>query len=118
MENLNKMDSFSVVIITLNEEKNIARCIEAVLKVSDDIVVVDAMSTDKTVQIAESKGARVLVKKWEGFSENKNIGAELAKNDWIISIDADEVISEELTKNILAIGIIVMSKVLNYFKNN
>jgi len=103
MENLNKMISFSVVIITLNEEKNIARCIEAASKVSDDIVVVDAMSKDKTVQIAKSKGARVIVKKWEGFSENKNIGAEFAKNDWIVSIDADEVISDELARNILSV---------------
>jgi len=97
------MSNFSVVIITLNEEKNIGRCIESASLVSDDIVIIDAMSTDKTVQIAKSRGARVVVKKWEGYSENKNVGAELAKNDWIISIDADEVISDELARSILNI---------------
>jgi len=97
------MDRFSVVIITFNEEKNIAVCIEAASKVSNDIVVVDSKSTDNTVQIAESLGARVIVKDWEGFSVNKNTGAKFALNDWIISIDADEVITDELANNILTV---------------
>jgi len=65
-----------------------------------EIIIVDACSTDDTVQIAKDLGATVVQKEWEGYSQNKNYGNQLAKNDWIISIDADEVITAELSAHI------------------
>ncbi len=94
------MNQFSILIITYNEEKIIGRCIDAASKISNDIVIVDAYSEDKTVEIAKSKGANVFLKKWEGYSEAKNFGAGKCKNDWIISLDADEIVSEEFIRNI------------------
>ena len=94
------MAKFSVVIITLNEEKRIGKCIDAAHQISDDIVVIDSFSTDNTQKIATKKGAKVFLKKWEGYSTAKNFGAEKCNNDWIISIDADEFISEKLAENI------------------
>ncbi len=94
------MNQFSILIITYNEENIIGRCIDAVSGISDDIVIVDAFSEDKTVEIAKSKNAKVFLKKWEGYSEAKNFGAAKCKNDWIISLDADEIVSEEFIKNI------------------
>ena len=94
------MSKFSVVIITLNEEKNIARCIDAASRISNDIIVVDAQSNDNTVKIAKNKGAKVYVQEWKGYSKTKNFGAEMALNEWIVSIDADEVISDELSTSI------------------
>ncbi len=95
---------FSVVIITHNEEKRIAATLKAALGVTNDVVVVDSFSTDQTVSIAEKMGARVFQHKWEGYSAQKNFGNAQAKHDWILSVDADEVISDELAetlKNIL-----------------
>ena len=94
------MNQFSILIITYNEEKIIGRCIDAVSKISNDIVVVDAYSEDKTAEIAKSKGAKVFFKKWAGYSEAKNFGAGKCKNDWIISLDADEIVSKKFIKNI------------------
>lgn len=94
------MAKFSIVIITLNEEKKIGKCIDAAYQVTDDIVVIDSLSVDRTEEISSKKGARVYLKKWEGYSAAKNFGAEKCNNDWIISIDADEIISNELAENI------------------
>ncbi len=94
------MTKFSAVVITLNEEDHIAQCIEALKAVSNDIVVVDAYSSDKTVEIARASGAEVYKKEWQGYGIAKNFGASKCKNDWIISIDADEVISKELADSI------------------
>lgn len=89
----------SLVIITLNEEKNIARCIQSVPWV-DDIVVVDSMSQDKTVFIAEGLGARVVREPFRGYRAQKEFATNLAKNDWVLSLDADEVLSPELSEEI------------------
>lgn len=94
------MHPFSIVIITFNEAENIGACLAAAQKVSNDIVVVDAFSNDETVQICEKIGARVIQKEWVNYSVNKNFGNELAKNDWILSLDADEVLSDELINSI------------------
>ena len=80
----------SVVIITFNEEKNIGRCIESVRNVADEIIVVDSLSTDNTVQIAESLGADVRLQAFLGYVEQKNYALGLASHDYVLSLDADE----------------------------
>jgi len=85
----------SATIITFNEQKNIARAIES-LRCFDEVVVVDSGSVDRTVEIAERLGARVIEHPWEGFAKQKNFAAEQARYDWIFSIDADESLSEAL----------------------
>ena len=92
----NKVQKKMTVIITKNEAANIERTLVAINKVCDDIVVVDSGSTDETVIIAERLGARVVPHHWEGYAANKNLGAEQAQHDWILSIDADEVLSDKL----------------------
>jgi glycosyltransferase involved in cell wall biosynthesis len=97
------MPQLSVVIITFNEEQNIARCIDSVKDVADDIVVVDSFSKDKTQEIAESKGARIVMHEFSGHIEQKNWAATQAKYPFILSLDADEALSEELRKSILQV---------------
>ena len=79
----------SATIITLNEERNIARAIES-LRCCDEIVVVDSGSTDRTTEIAEKLGARVVEMNWRGYAGQKNCASDEAAHDWILSIDADE----------------------------
>ncbi|BDD02887.1 glycosyltransferase family 2 protein [Aureibacter tunicatorum] len=93
--------SLSAVIITKNEEKNIGKCLEALSKVSDEIIVIDSLSTDKTEEICLSYKAQFIKRPFAGYSATKNHGNSLAKGDFIISIDADEILSEELISNIL-----------------
>lgn len=95
------MTKLSVVIITFNEERNIARCIESVQEIADEIVVVDSLSTDKTREICEGFSVKFFTVKWRGYSAQKNYANSLATNDWILSIDADEAISEELKLSVL-----------------
>jgi len=97
------MPNLSVVIITYNEERNIARCIDAVRDFADDIVVVDSFSTDRTLEIAEAKGARVVTHNFPGHIEQKNWAITQAKFPFILSLDADEVVSEQLKQSILKV---------------
>ncbi len=91
-----KAPTLSLCIITKDEEKNIARCINSVKGVVDEIVVVDTGSKDRTVEIAESLGARVIHTKWEDdFSKARNTAIDNAKCDWILFLDADEVVKKE-----------------------
>ena len=84
----------SVVLIACNEEANLARTLESVRALVRDgqgeIVVVDSGSTDRTVEIAKSFGARVFVEAWKGYAAQKNSAIEKATGDWILSLDADE----------------------------
>lgn len=89
----------SLVIITLNEQSNIQRCIASAPFV-DEVVVVDSGSHDATCKIAEKLGARVIHHDWEGFGPQKNFAASVAKNDWILSLDADEELSFEACQEI------------------
>ena len=93
----------SAVIITLNEAHNIARCITALEGVADEVVVVDSFSKDDTAKIAESLGARVIQHRFEGYGAQKIVGIDLAKHDWIFSLDADEEVSAQLKQSIIAI---------------
>jgi len=89
----------TATIITLNEERNIARAIES-LRCSDEILIVDSGSVDRTVELAEKLGARVIEAGWRGFAGQKNWAAEQASHDWILSLDADEALSEGLEAEI------------------
>ena len=85
----------SAAIITLDEERNIARAMES-LRCCDEIVVVDSGSCDRTADIASKLGARVVDSPWGGYARQKNFAAECSSYDWILSIDADEALSEAL----------------------
>ena len=89
----------SATIITFNEERNIARVIES-LRCCDEILVLDSGSNDRTVEIAKKLGARVEEASWHGYAAQKNIAAQLASHDWILSLDADESLSEALEAEI------------------
>ena len=85
----------SATIIACNEERNIARAIES-LRCCDEVLVVDSGSTDGTVQVAARLGARVVRNPWPGYARQKNFAAVRAEHDWILSLDADEALSEPL----------------------
>lgn len=85
----------SATIITYNEERNIPRVIES-LRCCDEIIVVDSGSSDRTTEIAGKLGARVVESNWRGFAGQKNYASETATYDWILSLDADESLSEAL----------------------
>jgi glycosyltransferase involved in cell wall biosynthesis len=89
----------SAVIITGNEERNIAHAIRS-LAWADEVLVIDSQSTDGTAEIAAELGARVMVRPWNGFSEQKQFGVNQAANDWIFSLDADERVSAQLSREI------------------
>ncbi len=93
-------NNLSIVIITLNEERNVPRLLESVKGLTDDIVVVDSGSVDATVQLCMEKGARVVTRKWEGYAATKNFANSLAKYPWILSLDADEALSPRLRQSI------------------
>lgn len=94
----------SVVIITNNESLNIARCLNAAQLVADEVIIVDSYSTDKTQQIAgKYDKVQFFEHKFEGYGEQKNWGNSKATGDYILSLDADEVLSKELIQSILAI---------------
>jgi glycosyltransferase involved in cell wall biosynthesis len=90
----------SAVVITLNEEAHIRRCLESVAW-ADEVVVVDACSHDKTVQIAREFTDRVIVRPWAGFTAQKNFALEQSAGEWILSLDADEEAAPELRAEIM-----------------
>ena len=90
----------SCVIITLNEEENLADCLESV-RWCNEIILVDSGSTDKTIEIAEKFGAKIFTKELKGFGEQKRYAVSLASNDWVFSIDADEVVTDGLRRSII-----------------
>ncbi|PYR94943.1 MAG: hypothetical protein DMF84_02810 [Acidobacteria bacterium] len=94
----------TVTVITRNEGENIGPCLASVAW-ADELVVIDAGSTDDTVAIARRHSARVEVRSWPGYGAQRNYAASIASNDWILTIDADERVSPELAaeiKNVLA----------------
>jgi glycosyltransferase involved in cell wall biosynthesis len=90
----------SVVIIAYNEANNIGNCIDSVIEIANEILVVDSFSTDNTVSIALNKGARVLQHHFEGHIQQKNWAKDQAAFDWVLSLDADECLSQELVANL------------------
>jgi glycosyltransferase involved in cell wall biosynthesis len=89
----------SATIITLNEERNLPRAIES-LRCCDEILVVDSGSADRTVEIAKGYGARAIQADWRGYAGQKNYASSQAAYDWILSVDADEALSEDLEAEI------------------
>ena len=92
----------SVTIIALNQEANIGPCLASV-GFADEIVVVDTGSTDRTVELARTYGARVLAAAWQGFARTKNFALDQAQGDWIFSLDTDERVPAALQEEILAV---------------
>jgi glycosyltransferase involved in cell wall biosynthesis len=95
------MKPLSAVIITLNEEANIGRCIDSLWFVADEIIVLDSFSADNTVAIAKERGATVKQGIFAGYKEQKNMALKLATYDFVLSLDADEALSPELISAIL-----------------
>jgi len=93
----------SATIITLNEERNIERCIQSLSEVADEIIVLDSNSTDKTEEICLSHNVVFVKRDWEGYAASKNHLNSLAQFDYILSIDADEALDNELKQAILEI---------------
>lgn len=112
------MIKLSVTIITLNEERNLERCILSVKKLADEILVVDSLSIDRTVAIAEQYGVRVISQPFLGHLEQKNFANEQATYDWVLAIDADEELSTELAENILKIKANPKHKAYHYNRLN
>lgn len=115
------MIRLSAVIITYNEEKNIGRCIDSLQNLADEILVVDSNSSDDTVRIATEKNARVILQPFLGYIEQKNFAMDQAVNDIVLSLDADECLSEELQRSLMTLknqekfgGAISMNRLTNY----
>jgi glycosyltransferase involved in cell wall biosynthesis len=92
----------TVTIISHNEEKKIADAIKSAAWAAE-VLVVDSESSDSTTQIAANLGAKVIVRPWPGFSEQKQFAVDSAENDWVLSLDADERVSDELRHEILTL---------------
>lgn len=112
------MSKLSVVLATYNEEKNLGRCLESLDKIADEIVVVDGSSTDKTVDVAKSFGARVVVcDNPPIFHINKQKALDLASFGWILQLDADEVVTPQLAVEIKKIISLNDKEIEDYQKN-
>ncbi len=94
------MTPISVVIITLNEEKNIERCIRSVVDIADEIVVVDSLSTDRTKEICLKYPVKFIEQPFLGYIEQKNKALEFSIYPHVLSIDADEAISDKMKNSI------------------
>ncbi|PHR48846.1 MAG: glycosyl transferase [Fluviicola sp.] len=110
----------SATIITFNEERNINRCIESLLPIADEIIVLDSFSTDKTEEICTKNGVRFEKREWKGYSNAKNYLNSLANHDYIFSIDADEAPDKKLQESILKVkkqgfeGAYAVNRLTNY----
>jgi glycosyltransferase involved in cell wall biosynthesis len=93
----------SVFIITKNEADRIFKVVSAIAEIADEVLVIDSGSDDKTCEVAEQAGAKVLFNKWQGFGQQKIFGEKQCRNKWVLNIDADEEVSEELRAEIAEI---------------
>jgi glycosyltransferase involved in cell wall biosynthesis len=101
----NSQPDLSIVMIAMNEERTIGEALAAVKPIAQEIIVVDSGSTDKTQAVASEHGARVLHRDWKGYADQKNFALEQASCNWILNIDADEILTPELVgeiRNVLA----------------
>ncbi|MEZ4843208.1 MAG: glycosyltransferase family 2 protein [Bacteroidia bacterium] len=95
------MNTISAVVISKNEEKNIARCIQSLQQVADEIIIIDSFSTDRTKEICLLFDVRFVERQWQGYSQTKNYGNNIAQHQFILSLDADEVLDREAVQSIL-----------------
>lgn len=93
------MSHVSAVVITYNEEKNIGRCLSS-LRFCDEIIVVDSGSDDQTSDIAADYTDKLFVRPWKGYADQKNYAVQLASSEWVLSVDADEEVSDDLKQEI------------------
>src|SRR4051812_11038197 len=93
----------SACVITRNEERVLARCLSS-LKFADEIVVIDAESSDRTVEIAKQFSAKVLIKAWSGFAAQRNAGLKHCEGQWVFFLDADEEASSLLGERLSRIS--------------
>jgi glycosyltransferase involved in cell wall biosynthesis len=108
----------TATIITLNEEANIQDCIRSAQRVCDEVLVVDSLSTDATVSIAESLGARVLRQAYLGDGPQKAFAVPYAKNDWILSLDADERLDEDCVSEMRKLDLSKIDKTYSFKRKN
>jgi glycosyltransferase involved in cell wall biosynthesis len=114
------VDKLSVVIITFNEERNVERAIKSVQNIADEIIVVDSFSTDATKSICEKFKVNFHQRKWTGYSDQKNFANNLAVNDYIFSLDADEAVDSAMELDILKYkkegfnGLYITNRLVNY----
>lgn len=112
------MAKLSIVLATFNEEKNLAACLESVKDIADEIIVVDGASTDKTVSIAEKYYAKIkVVANQKNFHINKQKALDLATNEWILQLDADERVSKKLASEIEKVILMDEQQKKDYQKN-
>ena len=97
------MDRISATIITHNEQDNIERCLNSLRDVADEIVVVDSYSTDRTLEICRRYGCKITQRPFSGFGSQRQYATGLTTHKYVLSIDADEVLSEELRRDIMSI---------------
>lgn len=120
MAKLSKIPGLSAVVITYNEERNIERCLASLQGVADEIVVVDSFSTDATEEICRKFNVRFIANRFDGHIEQKNFAAGQASFDHVLSLDADEALSDTLKQSILAVkenwkhDAYVMNRLTNY----
>ena len=95
--------AISCFIITKNEEDRIEKAILSVIDLVDEIIVIDSGSIDKTEKLSKNLGAKFIFNAWKGFGPQKRFGEDQCKNDWILNLDADEYLSEEIKKEIIDI---------------
>lgn len=114
------MVPISAVIITFNEARNIGRCLDSLVGVADEVVVVDSFSTDETAEICRSRGTRFVQHPFGGHIEQKNYALSLAAHPHVLALDADEALSETLRQSVLAAkanwqhGGYTMNRLTNY----
>src|SRR4029078_9513344 len=99
------MQKISVVIICKDEEDEIRRTLQSLEGLTDDIVVLDNGSSDNTKDVVRNSHARLIEESWEGFGKTKNKATSFAKYDWVLNLDADESIDEELKKSLLNLSL-------------
>lgn len=97
------MNRISATIITRNEEQNIERCLQALEGIADEIVVVDSYSTDRTLDICRKYGCKITNREFRGFGSQRQYATGLTKYSYVLSIDADEMIDDELAKSLIAL---------------
>lgn len=120
MNDKNNKNKLSAVIITKNEARNIRRCLQSIVQIADDIVIIDSHSTDETAAICKEFNTNFITHEWMGYAKTKNYGHSKAKYDWILSLDADEALSTELAEAILnlkttdKLGFYRINRITNY----